>query len=69
MTLTLNLPLIFSFYAVCDPVMGDNGKLYVSEDLVEIYRKEVIPGADFLKPNQTELEYTLSLTLINILLY
>jgi hypothetical protein len=37
--------------------MGDNGKLYVSEELVEIYKKEVIPGADFLKPNQTECEY------------
>jgi len=42
---------------VCDPVMGDNGKLYVSEELVDIYKNEVIPGADFLKPNQTECEF------------
>jgi pyridoxine kinase len=41
--------------------MGDGGKLYVSEELVEIYKQEVIPGADFLKPNQTECEYVTSL--------
>jgi len=40
----------------CDPVMGDDGKLYVSKDLVAIYRDEVIAHADFLFPNQTECE-------------
>ena len=25
----------------CDPVLGDNGKLYVPEELVEVYRAEV----------------------------
>jgi len=50
---------------VCDPVMGDNGKLYVSEELVEIYKKEVIPGADFLKPNQTECEYLTGIKITN----
>ncbi len=39
--------------------MGDDGKLYVSEELVEIYKKEVIPGANFIKPNQTECEYVI----------
>lgn len=41
---------------VCDPVMGDNGKLYVSEDLVDTYRDLVVPAADFLIPNQFEAE-------------
>lgn len=26
---------------VCDPVMGDEGKLYVPEDLVHVYREKV----------------------------
>ena len=29
----------------CDPVLGDGGKLYVPEALVEIYRDEVVPLA------------------------
>ncbi|XP_026827478.1 pyridoxal kinase [Ooceraea biroi] len=41
---------------VCDPVMGDNGKMYVPEELKEIYKKEVVPLADVLTPNQYELE-------------
>eukprot|EP01117_Protostelium_nocturnum_P019532 TRINITY_DN8489_c0_g1_i1.p1 TRINITY_DN8489_c0_g1~~TRINITY_DN8489_c0_g1_i1.p1 ORF type:complete len:300 (+),score=75.90 TRINITY_DN8489_c0_g1_i1:54-953(+) len=40
----------------CDPVMGDEGKLYVSSDLIAIYKEEVIPFADFLFPNQMEAE-------------
>lgn len=38
--------------------MGDNDKLYVPMELVEIYKKEVILKANFLFPNQTEVEYT-----------
>ncbi|XP_016920635.1 pyridoxal kinase [Apis cerana] len=41
---------------VCDPVMGDNGKLYVPEALEEIYRNEIISLADIVVPNQFELE-------------
>ncbi|XP_012267421.2 pyridoxal kinase isoform X1 [Athalia rosae] len=41
---------------VCDPVMGDNGKMYVPKELLEIYRDEIIPLADILTPNQFELE-------------
>lgn len=26
---------------VCDPVMGDEGKLYVPEELVQVYREKV----------------------------
>ncbi|XP_017890804.1 pyridoxal kinase-like [Ceratina calcarata] len=41
---------------VCDPVMGDNGKLYVPEALKEIYKKDIVPLADIVLPNQFELE-------------
>ncbi|XP_015124260.1 pyridoxal kinase isoform X1 [Diachasma alloeum] len=41
---------------VCDPVLGDNGKTYVPEELIEIYKTEVIPLVDIVTPNQFELE-------------
>ncbi|KOC70752.1 Pyridoxal kinase [Habropoda laboriosa] len=41
---------------VCDPVMGDNGQMYVPEELKEIYRNEIVPLADIVVPNQFELE-------------
>jgi pyridoxal/pyridoxine/pyridoxamine kinase len=42
--------------AVCDPVLGDNGRLYVPQELVQIYKEQVIPHATLLTPNQFELE-------------
>lgn len=36
--------------------MGDEGKLYVPESLVSIYRDEIIPLSDIAKPNQFEAE-------------
>ncbi|XP_017776523.1 PREDICTED: pyridoxal kinase [Nicrophorus vespilloides] len=41
---------------VCDPVMGDNGKMYVPAELLPIYKEVVIPLADILTPNQYEVE-------------
>lgn len=41
---------------VCDPVMGDNGHMYVPQELKEIYEKEIVPLADIVTPNQFELE-------------
>ncbi|XP_029045685.1 pyridoxal kinase [Osmia bicornis bicornis] len=49
---------------VCDPVMGDNGKMYVPEALKKIYIEEIVPLADIVIPNQFELEL-LSNTKIN----
>ena len=40
----------------CDPVLGDNGRLYVPPTLVDIYRDEVVPHAHALLPNQFEAE-------------
>lgn len=36
--------------------MGDNGKMYVPEDILPVYRDVVIPLADILTPNQFEAE-------------
>ena len=41
---------------VCDPVLGDHGKLYVPEELVECYKTKVVPHATILTPNQFECE-------------
>jgi len=41
---------------VCDPVMGDNGKFYVPESMLSVYREEILPIADVLLPNQFEAE-------------
>ncbi|KAH6927257.1 hypothetical protein HPB50_001218 [Hyalomma asiaticum] len=45
-----------SLMYVCDPVMGDNGKLYVPQSLVNIYRDRLVSMADVVTPNQFELE-------------
>ena len=36
--------------------MGDNGKMYVSDDMLPIYRDEIISIADIITPNQYEVE-------------
>lgn len=41
---------------VCDPVMGDNGSMYVPKELLPVYRDEIIPLADIVTPNQYEVE-------------
>ena len=41
---------------VLDPVMGDMGKLYVSPDVVPMY-KSLLSHADLITPNQFETEY------------
>ncbi|KAF4520683.1 hypothetical protein B566_EDAN006359 [Ephemera danica] len=45
-----------SLVYVCDPVMGDNGKMYVPESLLPIYRDRIVPLADIITPNQYEAE-------------
>ncbi|CAH0557014.1 unnamed protein product [Brassicogethes aeneus] len=41
---------------VCDPVMGDNGKMYVPPELVTIYKEFVVPLATIITPNLFEAE-------------
>jgi pyridoxine kinase len=40
---------------VLDPVMGDQGRIYVNEDVVPAY-KEILRDADLILPNQFEAE-------------
>jgi len=51
---------------VCDPVLGDSGKFYVPQDLVAIYRDEVIPLADVVTPNQFEVEQLTGISVYNM---
>ncbi|KAJ5115449.1 hypothetical protein NUU61_001208 [Penicillium alfredii] len=44
-----------SFFWVLDPVMGDQGRLYVNDDVVPAY-KQMIQHADLILPNQFEAE-------------
>ncbi|XP_052811922.1 pyridoxal kinase-like isoform X2 [Mya arenaria] len=50
---------------VCDPVMGDNGKLYVPEDLLPVYKDVIIPKADIVTPNQFEAELLTDMKISN----
>ncbi|KAL1956857.1 hypothetical protein VTO42DRAFT_6705 [Malbranchea cinnamomea] len=44
-----------SFFWVLDPVMGDQGRIYVNEDVIPAYMR-LIPHADLILPNQFEAE-------------
>ena len=50
---------------MCDPVLGDNGKLYVPAELVGIYRDDIVPLATMLTPNQFEAELLTGMTISN----
>ncbi|KAG2483428.1 hypothetical protein HYH03_017683 [Edaphochlamys debaryana] len=41
---------------VCDPVLGDEGRLYVAREMVEAYAATIVPLASVLVPNQFEAE-------------
>nr|XP_022291644.1 pyridoxal kinase-like [Crassostrea virginica] len=45
-----------SLLYVCDPVMGDNGKMYVPNELLPVYINTILPIADIVTPNQFEIE-------------
>ncbi|KAF6253149.1 Ribokinase-like protein [Scenedesmus sp. NREL 46B-D3] len=44
------------FRFMCDPVLGDEGKLYVSQELVAAHKATLVPLANILTPNQFEAE-------------
>ena len=39
-----------------DPVLGDNGRIYVDKGLVGAMRDQLLPLASFVTPNQFELQ-------------
>lgn len=50
---------------VCDPVMGDAGKFYVPEELLPVYRDQLLPLADIITPNQFEAELLTGMKITN----
>ncbi|MBY0567100.1 MAG: pyridoxal kinase [Hyphomonadaceae bacterium] len=40
---------------ICDPVLGDEGKLFVSEGIADAVMNGLVPHADWLMPNAFEL--------------
>ncbi|XP_052204592.1 pyridoxal kinase [Diospyros lotus] len=50
---------------VCDPVLGDEGKLYVAPELAVLYREKVVPLASMLTPNQFEAELLTGLRIVS----
>jgi pyridoxine kinase len=42
--------------AVCDPVLGDNGRLYVPKELIPLFKDAIVPNVSLLTPNQFELQ-------------
>ncbi|CAI5930976.1 unnamed protein product, partial [Closterium sp. NIES-64] len=48
---------------VCDPVMGDDGRLYIRPELVPIYRHQVVPVATLITPNQFEAQQLTGLSI------
>ncbi|GAB6030667.1 hypothetical protein CHUAL_007523 [Chamberlinius hualienensis] len=51
---------------VCDPVLGDHGKLYVPEANLPIYIDQLIPMADIMTPNQYETEWLTGVKVENV---
>lgn len=49
---------------VCDPVMGDEGRLYIKPELVPVYREKVIPLASLITPNSFEAELLTGIKLV-----
>ncbi|KAH3667000.1 hypothetical protein WICMUC_005347 [Wickerhamomyces mucosus] len=50
-----------------DPVMGDEGQLYVSESVIPIYKKILLGGlVDIITPNQFEAEILLDFKITSI---
>ena len=50
---------------VCDPVLGDNGRFYVPDTLLEAYKTKLIPIASVVTPNQFEAEVITGIKITN----
>ncbi len=50
---------------MCDPVLGDKGRLYLPEELVPLYRDMVLPLADMVTPNAFEAQLLSGVTVRN----
>jgi pyridoxine kinase len=50
--LTRNSRLLY----LCDPVIGDDGRIYVADGILDVVRHRLLPAASLITPNQFELE-------------
>ncbi|MBM3490770.1 MAG: pyridoxal kinase [Alphaproteobacteria bacterium] len=50
----------------CDPVLGDAGRLYVREGLLEAFRDRLLPLADLATPNRFELSLLSNCPIANL---
>ena len=50
----------------CDPVMGDNGRFYVSEGLPAFFRNQAVPAADIVTPNAFEAAYLAGMDIVAV---
>jgi pyridoxine kinase len=41
---------------LCDPVIGDDGKVYVADGILDVVRHRLVPAAALVTPNRFELE-------------
>jgi pyridoxine kinase len=53
----------FLNYICLQKVLGDNGKLYVPQELVAVYRARILNIATVLTPNQFECEQVIQLSI------
>jgi pyridoxine kinase len=49
--LTRNSKLVY----LCDPVIGDDGRVYVADGILDVVRHRLVPAANLITPNQFEL--------------
>ena len=51
---------------ILDPVLGDNGRIYVDNKMIMAMRNNLLPLAKFVTPNQFELELLSGQTVIDV---
>ena len=51
---------------VCDPVMGDNGRIYVDGDIVSFYTNRAMNIADIILPNAFEASLLTGISVTNV---
>lgn len=66
MILQRNLAYRELLSAVCDPVLGDNGRLYVPKELIPLYKECIVPHTSLLTPNHFELQLLSGKTVTSI---
>jgi pyridoxine kinase len=51
---------------MCDPVCGDNGKLYVNPELPRAFEEVLVPMATIVTPNQFEAELLTNMKIVTV---